>query len=82
MPRSLHKGSRVEGFLATADEFVEGEWSAEAIVYLTLLQYLRDIGLTGMKLGYGEGGCGACTVMISCFDERSRKSQVQNAYVA
>ncbi|KAI9595521.1 xanthine dehydrogenase [Syncephalis fuscata] len=35
---------------------------------LTLLQYLRHAGFKGTKLGCGEGGCGACTVMISSYN--------------
>ncbi len=42
---------------------------------LLLVDYLRSpsVGYTGNKIGCKEGGCGACTVMLSHFDWNTRK---------
>jgi xanthine dehydrogenase/oxidase len=49
----------------------------------TLLDFIRSQhGLKGTKLGCGEGGCGACTVVLQSLDEsRERRGRVKHLAV-
>ncbi|TDD79026.1 2Fe-2S iron-sulfur cluster binding domain-containing protein [Actinomadura darangshiensis] len=44
---------------------------------LLLIDYLRspEVALTGAKKGCGQGGCGACTVILSSWDAESREPE-------
>eukprot|EP00658_Telonema_sp_P-2_P030507 TRINITY_DN23012_c0_g1_i2.p1 TRINITY_DN23012_c0_g1~~TRINITY_DN23012_c0_g1_i2.p1 ORF type:complete len:1326 (-),score=305.56 TRINITY_DN23012_c0_g1_i2:8-3985(-) len=47
-------------------------WQVDPTV--TLNDFIRSSGLTGTKLGCGEGGCGACTVLISEVDRTTSET--------
>ena len=63
------KGYRTTPLLWVNGKRVSDDVAAKARPNQTLLSFLRDdMLLTGSKLGCAEGGCGACTVMISKMD--------------
>lgn len=48
----------------------------------TLLDYIRaQPNLKGTKLGCGEGGCGACTVVLQVPDWQSEKKRIKHLSV-
>ncbi|KAG9188127.1 xanthine dehydrogenase/oxidase [Alternaria panax] len=50
--------------------------------YWTLLDYIRaQPNLKGTKLGCGEGGCGACTVVLQVPDWQSEKKRIKHLSV-
>ncbi|XP_076022009.1 xanthine dehydrogenase/oxidase [Genypterus blacodes] len=57
-------------FFVNGKKIVESNADPE----MTLLTYLRRrLGLTGTKLGCAEGGCGACTVMLSKYQTHTQE---------
>ena len=66
------KGYRTAPILFVNGEKVPQTVAAKARPNQTLLSFLReDMLLTGSKLGCAEGGCGACTVMVSKVDKET-----------
>jgi len=66
VPTFQQKGYRTSPLFFVNGERVSPQKAAKARPNQTLLSFLRDeMLLTGSKLGCAEGGCGACTVMLS-----------------
>mmetsp|Transcript_340 Transcript_340/g.927 ORF Transcript_340/g.927 Transcript_340/m.927 type:complete len:1681 (+) Transcript_340:130-5172(+) len=67
------------GYATTPTLFVNGKRVPEALARqarpsMTLLTFLRTVmHLTGSKLGCAEGGCGACTVVLSHVIPQTKK---------
>jgi xanthine dehydrogenase/oxidase len=74
VPQFVNQGFRTELRLYVNGTKVKPEEARQARPEQTLLDFLRStLKLTGSKLGCAEGGCGACTIMISRYDAKADK---------
>jgi hypothetical protein len=69
-----HTGYRTSPILYVNGSRVSEKIASQARPNQTLLSFLREtMLLTGSKLGCAEGGCGACTIMISKKEKETGK---------
>jgi len=73
------KGYRKLPILYVNGNRIPNDVASKARSNQTLLSFLREtLLLTGSKLGCAEGGCGACTVMVSKWDAETKSIQHRN----
>ncbi|KAJ6254003.1 xanthine dehydrogenase [Anaeramoeba flamelloides] len=76
LPQFQRTFSHVTNFKTNQEFYLNGKKivlkSGEFDTRKTLLDYLRENEITSVKLGCGEGGCGACTVMMSYYDHEGK----------
>jgi len=74
------KGYRTTPIIYLNGEAIPTSLTSQARPNQTLLNFLRTVcGLTGTKLGCGEGGCGACTVLISKYSKYSKDAGIDES---
>ena len=78
---TLQKNITFNDTLNVLDFYVNNDFKSLQTIdpRTTLLEYLRENGYYGTKLGCGEGGCGACTVCIAEYDSNKNLIKYRSA---